>query len=70
MLTVIFYIFMYFVIGFGFAKFKKYYDELYSPEKISIVNYPMLGMVWLPYSVGMLCISVVAFVYEIYKAKL
>lgn len=70
MLAFIFYVLMYFAIGFGFAKFKKYYDDLYNPEKISTTNYPLLGLVWLPYVGYWVIFYVISYVYEFYKSKL
>lgn len=70
MLAFIFYVLMYFVIGFGFAKFMKYYDELYNPEKLSTTNYPVLGLVWLLWLATWAIFYIVSTVYAFYKDKL
>lgn len=70
MLAFIFYVFMYFVIGFGFAKFMKYYDGLYNPEKLSTTNYPILGLVWLLWLITWVIFYVISTVYGFYKDKI
>lgn len=70
MITFILYALAYFVIGFIFAKFKKYYDEIYNPEKAVTIEYPTLGILWIFYVAWWVITNVISFVHKFYSAKL
>lgn len=67
----LFYIILYFVLGFIVATIKKAYDETYDYANVSLNGYyALLGMLWLPIAVLWVTTFSLGFIYELYKSKL
>lgn len=71
MFTFILYSVIYFVIGFGFAKFKKYCDEVDNIlPKTRPEQYATIGLLWLPYAAYYGVVKVIVYIHGVYSSKL